>query len=59
MGAGNEQLPRDCSLYCPCNVLVSKYDGSLVILVALNQLIIEKPIKCCIPLNLIEALSNT
>lgn len=58
-GAGNKQLPRDCSLYCPCSIWVSECDGSLIILVALNQLRMEKPIKCCIPLNLIEALSNT
>lgn len=58
-GAGNKQLPRDCSLDCPCSILVSKCNGSLIILVALNKLRMGKPIKCCIPLNLIEALSNT
>lgn len=58
-GAGNKQLPRVCSLDCPCSILVSKCGGSLIILVALSKLRMEKPIKCCIPLNLIEALSNT
>lgn len=63
-GAGNKQLPRElrtqfCSLDCPCSILVPKCDGSLIILMALNKLRMEKPIKCCIPLNLIEALSNT
>lgn len=58
-GAGNKQLLRDCSLDCPCIILVSKCDGSLIILVALNKLRMEKPIKYFIPLNLTEALSNT
>lgn len=58
-GAANKQLLRDYSLDCPCIIFIPKSDGSLIILMALNKLRMEKPIKCCILLNLIEALSNT